>query len=55
MDKKPTVPTPSPTDQAMGDATILKNQSRRCRSDVLGSYTGTDADGEAPEQDVDDL
>lgn len=54
MDKKPPIP-PSPTDAALEEARILKNQSRRDDSDILGSYTGTDADGEAPEQDADDL
>ena len=48
-------PTPSPTAKAMDDANILRTQSRRDLSDILGSYTGTDADGDAPEQDVDDL
>lgn len=45
----------APTAEAVADAQILKNQSRRDLSDILGSYTGTDADGEAPEQDADDL
>lgn len=45
----------SPTAKALADAQILKNQSRRDLSDVLGSYTGTAADGESPEQDADDL
>ncbi len=45
----------SPTAKALVDARILKNQSRRNLSDILGSYTGTAADGEAPEQDADDL
>lgn len=48
-------PKPTPTANALADARILRTQSRRDQSDVLGSYTGTDADGEAPEQDVDDL
>ena len=55
MDQKPTVPTPSPTDEAVREAVVMKYQSRRALSDILGSYTGTDADGEAPEQDADDL
>lgn len=54
-DKKPTVPTPSPTDEALRDAGVMKLQSRRVLSDILGSYTGTDANGDAPEQDADDL
>ncbi len=29
--------------------------SKRDNSDILGSYTGTDAEGEEPEQDADDL
>ena len=45
----------SPTADAVRDAKTLQFQSRRDLSDVLGSYTGTDADGEAPEQDADDL
>ena len=60
MKKKKTAPDsqctlPQPTAQALNEAVVLKNQSRRELSDILGSYTGTDADGEAPEQDVDDL
>ncbi|MBQ3093862.1 MAG: hypothetical protein IJC52_01710 [Clostridia bacterium] len=51
MEKK----SPSPTEKALEEAKVLKHQSRRDLSDVLGSYTGTDADGEAPEQDADDL
>ena len=46
---------PLPTAKAVDDARILQTQSRRDLSDILGSYTGTAADGEAPEQDVDDL
>ena len=46
---------PKPTAEALNKATVLKNQSRRDLSDILGSYTGTDVDGEAPEQDADDL
>ncbi len=45
----------NPTAEAMKDAKILKLQSSRSHSDVLGSYTGTDADGGVPEQDADDL
>jgi len=52
--KRPAVNT-SATDTAVQDARILQHQSRRALSDILGSYTGTAADGEAPEQDVDDL
>lgn len=44
-----------PTAEAVRDARTLQYQSRRNLSDILGSYTGTDADGEAPEQDADDL
>ena len=36
-------------------AEVLRKQSRKDRSDVLGSYTGTPADGGMPEQDADDL
>ncbi len=45
----------APTEEAIKEARILQNQSRRDLSDILGSYTGTAADGEAPEQDADDL
>lgn len=55
MDDRKQPPVPSPTDEAVRDARILKLQSSRNHSDILGSYTGTDADGEAPEQDADDL
>ncbi len=48
-------PIPRPTAEAVNDARVLQTQSRRDLSDILGSYTGTAADGEAPEQDVDDL
>lgn len=51
MEKKPL----SPTEKALEEATVMKDQSRRGLSDILGSYTGTGANGEAPEQDVDDL
>lgn len=54
MDNK-NKPTPPPTAKAVSDANVLRTQSRRDLSDILGSYTGTDADGEAPEQDADDL
>lgn len=55
-DRKPSQPKdPHPTAEAMKDAKILKLQSSRSHSDVLGSYTGTDADGGMPEQDADDL
>ncbi len=36
-------------------AAVMQNQSRRDHSDILGSYTGTPADGGEPEQDADDL
>ncbi len=40
----------------MDDAETLQKQSRHLvLSDILGSYTGTDADGEKPDQDADDL
>lgn len=45
----------NPTAEAMKDAKIMKLQSSRSHSDILGSYTGTDADGGVPEQDADDL
>lgn len=35
--------------------TVLSRLSSLDQSDVLGSYTGTDAKGEAPVQDQDDL
>ena len=53
MDSKK--PVPSPTDTALKDAQTLRRQSRSVDSDILGSYTGTPADGETPEQDADDL
>ncbi len=54
MDQKnKTIPTP--TAEALSDANILRTQSRRDLSDVLGSYTGTGVDDEVPEQDADDL
>ncbi len=47
--------TPPVTDPVENAATLRK-QSRRSHSDVLGSYTGTPADGDdVPEQDADDL
>ncbi len=52
-DDKKTVP--APTAVALDDAHILATQSKRDDSDILGSYTGTPADGEIPEQDADDL
>lgn len=52
---KPKKPLPAPTAEAVKDGAVLKHQSRTELSDILGSYTGTDADGEAPEQDADDL
>ena len=56
MEKKhPQHITPIPTAKAVDDANVLRTQSRRDLSDILGSYTGTDANGEAPEQDADDL
>lgn len=54
MEKRPPTP-PSPTDAVLDKAAILKTQSRKSVSDILGSYTGTAADGNEPEQDVDDL
>ena len=54
MDKK-RQNTVSPTAKALSEADILRQQSRKVLSDILGSYTGTDADGESPEQDADDL
>ena len=33
----------------------LRTQSRDAHSDILGSYTGTPAEGEEPTQDADDL
>ena len=49
-------PTPaSSTPDALQIADILRRQGRRDHADPLGSYTGTDADDERPEQDVDDL
>ncbi|MBR4067133.1 MAG: hypothetical protein IKK08_00735 [Clostridia bacterium] len=36
-------------------AKVMQEQSRRDHSDVLGSYTGTPADGGMPVQDADDL
>lgn len=44
------------TDAAQKSAETLKNQGRGdILSDVLGSYTGTAQNNEAPEQDADDL
>ena len=38
------------------EADILRRQGRgKIESDVLGSYTGSPAEGEQPEQDADDL
>ncbi len=38
------------------DSRVMPEQGRQdILSDVLGSYTGTPADGERPEQDPDDL
>lgn len=54
MDKKGQK-APLPTEEALKKATVLQTQSRRSESDVLGSYTGTAANGDLPEQDVDDL
>ena len=48
-------PIPSPTDTALNEAKIMQQQSRKSDSDILGSYTGTAADGDTPEQDADDL
>ena len=36
-------------------AHVMQEQSQRDHSDVLGSYTGTPADGGEPVQDQDDL
>lgn len=36
-------------------AHVMQEQSQRDHSDVLGSYTGTPADGGQPVQDQDDL
>ena len=37
-------------------AATIRNQNREeIASDVLGSYTGLDENGKAPEQDADDL
>ena len=55
MKEKPKHKPLAPTEEAVSDAAVLRLQSRRGLSDILGSYTGTDADGEAPEQDADDL
>ncbi len=38
------------------DSRVMQEQGRQdILSDVLGSYTGTSADHERPEQDADDL
>lgn len=55
MENKKKTPVPPLTSEVLQDAAILRTQSRRDDSDILGSYTGTAADGEEPEQDVDDL
>lgn len=55
MKKDKNKPMPPPTAEALNDASILRTQSKRDDSDILGSYTGTPADGEIPEQDADDL
>ncbi|MBQ3069088.1 MAG: hypothetical protein IJD01_03970 [Clostridia bacterium] len=54
-EKKHGHPPAEPTAKALREAQTLRTQSRRHQSDVLGAYTGTNADGEAPEQDADDL
>ncbi len=54
MDNK-NKPVPPPTAKALSDANVLRTQSRRDLSDILGSYTGTGVDDEVPEQDADDL
>jgi hypothetical protein len=42
--------------KGMAEADVMRNQSTNgVLSDVLGSYTGTPADGEMPEQDPDDI
>lgn len=45
---------PNPT-KADKSAHVMQEQSQRDNSDVLGSYTGTPADGGQPVQDQDDL
>ena len=55
MDQKKPETTPTPTAKAIDKANVLRTQSRRDLADILGSYTGTSADGDAPEQDADDL
>ncbi len=47
---------PHPAVDPVEDASTLRRQSQQACSDVLGSYTGTPADGDdIPEQDADDL
>ena len=41
------------SDERVEQINILRDQSKH--SDVLGSYTGTSADGGKPVQDADDL
>ena len=41
--------------QQTNPAHVMQEQSRESSSDVLGSYTGTPADGGQPQQDADDL
>lgn len=41
--------------KADASANVMQKQSQRDNSDVLGSYTGTPADGDDPVQDQDDL
>lgn len=49
MDKKKVI-------DVLNEAKTLQHQGRgSIQSDVLGSYTGTGADNEPPEQDADDL
>lgn len=53
------IPTPDTcqvVEPPTGETAVLREQGRGAiLSDVLGSYTGTPADREQPEQDADDL
>ena len=42
-------------DKQANPARVMQETSREMNSDVLGSYTGTPADGGEPVQDADDL
>ena len=44
-----------PTSKAKNPAHVMQEMSQETKSDVLGSYTGTPADGGDPVQDADDL